>query len=203
MGTDVHRARRRRDRANFAVALLLAVSMQGAHADACNDVVQSAQRAKDDQQAKVQSDQDRIAQAQANAATCIQRIKDLLANMTAPQFPDISQISMDQIMNYLSNRACQVVQAQVNSSVIAPVNNATGNWNSQVGGAVGGVNGAVGGYTGGNVLTTTNNPSYGQTGDQGAAGGGTAKGSSAGRTSSNGGSVWDRLSCTFGGSCAK
>lgn len=45
----------------------------------------------------------------SNAMNCLQKIKQLLAWMSVPAFPDLTLPTMEAIINWLSNRACQVV----------------------------------------------------------------------------------------------
>lgn len=177
------------------VALVLSLSVPVVQADACGDIAAAAQVGMSQESGKVTSDQDRIAQAQTNAATCIQRIKDMLAAMTAPQFPDIASISASQIINYLSNRACQVVMSKIDQDVVRPIGNEINDWNNQVYDGIGGVNDKVRPITGGNVLGTQSGSS--------ALGRGAAAVSQVSpvQPAVSSGSVWNRLSCAVGASC--
>lgn len=177
------------------VVLVLALSVPLVQADACGDIAAAAQGGMSKESSKVTGDQDRIAQAQSNAATCIQRIKDMLANMTAPQFPDIASISASQIINYLSNRACQVVMSKVDQEVARPIGNEINDWNNQVYDSIGGINNQVRPITGGNVLGTQSGSS--------AMGRGAAAINQVAPTQPavSSGSVWNRLSCAVGANC--
>lgn len=177
------------------VALVLALSVPLVQADACGDIAAASQGGMNQESGKVTSDQDRIAQAQSNAATCIQRIKDMLAAMTAPQFPDIASISASQIINYLSNKACQVVISKIDQTVVRPIGNEINDWNNQIYDGIGGVNNQVRPIIGGNVLGT-------QSGSA-ALGRGAAAVSQVApvQPAVSSGSVWNRLSCAVGANC--
>jgi len=147
----------RRNRAQFLVCMVLVASMEIASAQVAGPcstgtaVAGAAQSAAGAARARVLADQDAHKQVLTNAMSCLQRIKDMLAMLTIPAFPDITAISMSKIIDFLSNKACQVVVSQV-QTVVDPVINTLGGTQSQINALASTVNGVSNQIGGGNVV---------------------------------------------------
>jgi CRISPR/Cas system-associated exonuclease Cas4 (RecB family) len=154
----------------------LQVAQAQTMADGCDLIRQAAQDAKAREVAAISAREDMSKQVLTNAMNCLQRVKQML-EATIPGI-NLAQVSMQQVLNYLSNRACQVVVSNAQQAM-APATQATQNLNN----AAGQVNSATSNAIGTPVVQTSG-PSVGAGGGQASPGGGT--------------SVWDRVGCAFG-----
>lgn len=180
----------------FMTLVLVGVSSQAAFADGvaadCNSVINAANTAITARSTELNNRQTLSNQAVSNAKSCIDNMLQIIRNMS-PTAPSFQSMSIDQIINYLTNRACAVATTTVVNAV-SPI---AAQANGAVNGAVGRVNGAAGGVTGGAVT----NP-IGQGGQS--AGGSGSVSTTTGPTSSTGGGTGGGASsgwCFFGWGC--
>lgn len=180
----------------YVVVLLMCFSYEFALAQSvqadCDVVTQAATSARDRAVAAI-DERDRLtAQAIENAKSCIDRILMTIRAMT-PGVPGIVDVSIQQIIDYMSNRLCAIATQAVTSAagqVLNPINGA-------INGAVGDVNGAIGGAlppgapmpglttSTGTTTTPRISPTPAPVGGSNNTGGG--------------GGVFNRLACQFGG----
>lgn len=198
-----------RNRPNFAVVLVLCFSMQlsgVAYAQSttpCGYVAGQGNAAKTAAKDKVNQDVDYDTQALKNAMTCLQRVKDLLALLTLPGLPDL--MSMSEVIDFMSNKACQVAMKEVQKTVVDPVTGKINEISKDIYDSVGDINKGTGGL----------NPI--KNGSSTTVGGVTKSVTEAGKasnsavalpqqiqvspSSSSSSSVWNRVGCAFGSGC--
>lgn len=148
------------------------------------------------------------------AMTCLQRIKDLLAQVAVPTFPDLTTASISTILNWLSDKACQVIVGKVTRAIptfpnIAPITTIpggpsitpgttnvggvlSGNYSYGTGAANFGTN--AGNYAQSQVTAATNKVTNTVTTIQNIPS--TVQGAA-----NAGNTVWQQLGCSFGGKC--
>lgn len=184
--------------AQFAVCMVLLSSMQIANAQCAsgNVIKATAEASKAAEKAKAIADRDNGKQVLSNAMGCLQNIKNMLTAMTGPMVPDVSMLAMSQIVNFLSNKACQVVVKQVEENVVNPINNTVNGYQSDINGVTRQVNG-ISGQVGGDVLKQGQSTTLINTGKNVAT---TVK--QVDPQAAPASSVWDKVGCVFGSGSA-
>lgn len=151
-------------------------------ANDCNDVVTAATTAAKNETDALDAREKLTNQAVENAKSCIDRLLQIIRNMS-PTWPSIQSISIQMIVDYLSNKICSVATAQVQNT-LGPISASV---NGQVNGAVGRVNGAVGGVSGGVVGSGGVGPVVS-----------VASPAAAPAAQAQGQSIWAKVGCAFG-----
>lgn len=132
----------------FSMIFSLEFAMaQNAAAD-CNAVSDAAMAARTSEVAGISERERLTAQAVENAKSCIDRLMQVIRNMSVT-LPSLQSISIQAIVDYLSNRACAVAMSEVQQQVGGINGAVNGAVNNTVGGVTGGINDGVNGATGG------------------------------------------------------
>ena len=120
-------ARRAALGAQLAVALVLLSATNLGHAQSqpagspCAATVNHINTARTRDLEKINNQLGQNISMAANAKKCIDRVIQIAEQVTAPKFPNIARLSMDRIMSYLANAACQVVVKQA-EGVVSDIN---------------------------------------------------------------------------------
>ena len=180
----------------LVAAMTMIFTLQVALAQAandCNDVVTAATTAAKAEKDALDEREKLTNQAVENAKACIDRLLQVIRNMS-PTWPSVQSISIQMIVDYLSNKICSVAVAQVNST-LGPISSSV---NGGINSAVGSINGVAGGVSGGVIGS-------GGVGPIVSSGGGgkiisestTSTGTSSSSKSSSS-SIWSKMGCVFG-----
>lgn len=198
-----------RRRARFTTILVFSLALQAGQAARAADPCDVFKGHVADQYRRDQLiNQQLLSQAKdqlSNAMDCLQRVKRIMVMVTVPSIPDFVDMTIEQVLTYLANKACQVVVKTVDTKVVDPLNGAIGDinsltreYNDYIERGADSINTNVGGP----VVTTTGG---GQV-NVGGGGGGPASPSSAAPSNAaptnaaptSGGGTWNMLSCAFG-----
>jgi len=163
----------------YIVALTTAVSFQVAVAASmadqaaadCEAVVQAVAAGQQREAAGIDEREKLTTAAIENAKKCIDRVLATLRSMI-PGMPSIGSIAIQQIIDYMSNRVCNIAINQINSTV----GQVTGPINGAINQGVGQINGAISSGSNGAPLPQV----------------------SVGRPPVGGPSIWNKIGCTFG-----
>jgi hypothetical protein len=162
-----------------------------------------ANLAKDFYDKKIEVLDDAQRQGMDAALNCLQRMKDILALISAPSFPDLTLPTMAAIMAFLAEKACKVVLNKT-KQLIAPALDLSKTVQDQIDAQTRSVNGALSGQVGQNVLSNGSRQTLGGVMNNGYQTGVVGSAANAAEQANNSG-VMNRLGCAFGGgtNCGK
>jgi len=163
----------------YIVALATAVSFQVAVAASladqaaadCDAVVRAVAEAQQREVAGIDEREQLTTAAIESAKKCIDRVLTTLRSMV-PGMPSLTDVSLQQIIDYMSNKVCNIAISKINSTV----GQGMGQINGSINQGVGQINGSIGSVTGGAPVPKV----------------------TIGRPPTGGGTVWDKLGCAFG-----
>lgn len=127
-----------------SVALASSAYAQSEPCSSAAGINAAAQSSMDQEKIVLDSAQDSLIQAQANAKQCMQRMKDFMAAVTIRTI-DLNSLFLKQLLDNAANKACNIALNKL-GEVTKPI----GDLNGKIDQTAGGINGA-----GGGVIVTT------------------------------------------------